>query len=101
MKIKPVDITPEALAEIKKIITKKDIPDGYGLRISVADKGISCGATNYALGFDKKTSNDVNYSETDLVIIINRMEVVHLAGLKLDFITEDNIKGFSFSREGQ
>lgn len=98
MEIKPVDITPGAIVAIKKIMLQKKVPDGYGLRISVAEKGISCGSTNYSLGFDQKTSDDLNYIEEALEVIVKKVEVVHLSGLILDYVTVEEQTGFSFSR---
>lgn len=101
MLIKPVDITSEALKAINEIVSEKEIPDGYGLRIFIADKGISCGATNYSLGFDKQTSDDITYSIDSIKVIIKKTDAVHLAGLTLSYITENDISGFSFSRVNQ
>lgn len=99
MEIKPIDITDNALQAINNIITAKQIPDGYGLRIGMADRNISCGATNYTLGFDKKTDRDVTYTLQNLEVIIKKTDAVHLAGIILDYVTENEVTGFSFSRE--
>ena len=99
MTIEPVDITPTALDAVKAIMAKKSIPEGYGLRIFVTDQGISCGATNYSLGFDKETDTDLVYAVGDLKVIVKKMEAVHLAGLILDYVTEDSTSGFSLSRD--
>ena len=99
MLVEPVDITPEAQEAVKSIMANKNIPDGYGLRIYVVDQGISCGATNYSLGFDKASESDIVYEAQSLKVIIKKMEAVHLAGLKLDYVTEEGISGFAFSRD--
>ena len=99
MLIKPVDITSKALKAINEIVSKKEIPRGFGLRIYIADKGISCGATNYSLGFDKQTEDDITYSIDGIQVIIKKTDAVHLAGLTLSYTTENDLSGFSFSRE--
>jgi iron-sulfur cluster assembly protein len=99
MIIEPVDITPAAHEAVKEIMAKKNIPKGYGLRIFVVDQGISCGATNYSLGFDKASENDLVYENSQLKVIVKKMEAVHLAGLKLDYVTEEGTSGFAFSRD--
>ncbi len=99
MEIKPIDITQNALTAIDGIIKAKKIPENYGLRVGLADKSISCGATNYILGFDKKSEHDISYSQNNLEIIIKKTDVVHLAGITLDHVTENDITGFSFSRK--
>ena len=99
MDIKPVDITPAARDEVRAIMEKKSIPDGYGLRIFVVDQGISCGATNYSLGFDMATATDLVYDAAELQVIVKKMEAVHLAGLTLDYVTEEGVTGFTFVRD--
>jgi Fe-S cluster assembly iron-binding protein IscA len=78
---------------------KKSIPDGYGLRIFVQDQGISCGATNYSIGFDTKSDTDLEYTIEGVPVLIKKMEAVHLAGLTLDYVTENDVQGFSFARK--
>lgn len=99
MNIEPVDITPAAVDAVKAIMDKKHIPDGYGLRIFVTDQGISCGATNYSLGFDKETDTDIVYSAEGVKVIVKKMEAVHLSGLTLDYVTQEGTSGFSISRD--
>lgn len=99
MIIEPVDLTPEALSAVREIMERKAIPAGYGLRVFVTDQGISCGATQYSLGFDKASEKDLTYQADGLKIIVKKMEAVHLAGLKLDYVTQDGTKGFTFTRD--
>ena len=47
----PVEISKQALQEVKNILKNKGIPEGYGLRI--ATKGMGC-SVGFKLGFDKK-----------------------------------------------
>ena len=99
MIIEPVELTPEALSAVRDIMSRKAIPEGFGLRIFVTDQGISCGATNYSLGFDKETDKDLSYHADGLKIIVRKIEAVHLAGLRLDYITQNETSGFAFSRD--
>jgi iron-sulfur cluster assembly protein len=98
MEIKPVDITTTALTAIERIMEAKNIPAGYGLRIGVADKTVSCGATRYTLGFDKPASTDMSYAEGSLKVLVKKIDAIHVAGLTLDYVTEDEVSGFSFIR---
>lgn len=98
MIIEPVDISDEACEAIKAIMARKSVPNDYGLRIFVVDQAISCGATDYALGFDKETDSDIIYLASGLKVIVKKTDVVHLAGLKLEFVTEDEKSGFTFNR---
>lgn len=98
MIIEPVELTAAARQAVKDIMTQKNISAGYGLRIFVVDQGISCGATNYSLGFDKASENDLVYNAEELEVIVKKVEAVHLAGLTLDYVTEEGTSGFAFSR---
>jgi iron-sulfur cluster assembly protein len=100
MLIKPVSITDKAIAAIKQIMKSKEIPDGYGLRVGLENMGASCGSTQYVLGFDQKTENDLTYEIDKVPVLIKKMEVLHVSGLTLDHITEGKISGFSFNKEG-
>ena len=99
MLIKPVSITDKAIAAIKEIIKSKEIPDDYSLRIGLENMGASCGSTQYVLGFDKKNEQDMAYEVNDVPVIIKKVEVLHVTGLKLDHVAEGEISGFSFEKE--
>ena len=98
MKIEPVSVTDKAVEAVKAIMEAKEVPDEYGLRIGRAAAGASCGSTAYRLGFSKKNENDISYFADDLPVIINKLEVLHLSGLKLDYIQEKDKSGFLFER---
>ncbi|MEN8248396.1 MAG: iron-sulfur cluster biosynthesis family protein [Bacteroidota bacterium] len=99
MKIEPVSITSNALNAIKEIKKAKNVPQDHGLRIGRASAGASCGAASYRMGFSKKDDNDISYLADELPIYINKLEVLHLAGLKLDYVVEGEKSGFLFERE--
>ena len=55
----PVTITEQAIEEIKNIITHKNIPAEYGLRLGVrGGGGCSAAGMSYMLGFDKHKATD-------------------------------------------
>jgi len=99
MLIKPVSVTNSAIVAIKQIIKTKEVPDDYGLRIGLKNMGASCGSASYILGFDKKYDSDICYEVGEVSVIIKKIEVLHLTGLKLDHILVDDVKGFSFEKE--
>ncbi|RLD21918.1 MAG: iron-sulfur cluster assembly accessory protein [Bacteroidetes bacterium] len=99
MLLKPVSITTTAIAAIKEIMSSKEIPDDYGLRIGLENMGASCGSTQYVLGFDKKADNDLAYEVDEVPVYIKKSEVLHVTGLKLDHITKGEVSGFSFEKE--
>jgi iron-sulfur cluster assembly protein len=52
----PISLTESAVKEIKNIISEKNIPAEYGLRVGV--KGGGCSGLSYILGFDLQKEND-------------------------------------------
>ena len=66
----PIDISPNAAKEIRKIIRKKNIPDGYGLRVGV--KGGGCSGMSYVLGFDKKRDKDREFEIDDITVYMDQ-----------------------------
>jgi iron-sulfur cluster assembly protein len=99
MLLKPVSITTTAITAIKEIMSSKEIPDDYGLRIGLENMGASCGSTQYVLGFDKKADNDLAYEVDEVPVFIKKSEVLHVTGLKLDHVTKGEVSGFSFEKE--
>jgi len=89
----PIDISDRALAEVKNILETKGIPEDYGLRI--ATKGMGCGV-GFKLGFDKKKDTDEEYSKGGIQILIQKKEILFLAGRKIEFYDESDGKGFVF-----
>jgi len=97
--LEPVSITEKALKAIEEIMKSKEVPVGYGLRIGLENMGASCGSTSYILGFDAKKSTDLVYEVDKIPVYINKKEVLHVTGLKLDHVTEGEVSGFSFIKE--
>ncbi len=89
----PVSISPEAVAEIKNILTKKGIPAGYGLRVGV--KGGGCGVA-FKLGFDEPNEGDVKYTVDGVPVMIQKKETMFLVGKKIVFYDEADGRGFAF-----
>ena len=91
----PVKITEKAIAEIKNILSRKNIPGDYGLRIGIKDAGSN--AVSHILGFDLKTDLDNEYTIEGLTVYIRKTEVHHLAGLTVDYYEGPEATGFTFS----
>lgn len=89
----PVEITEQALKEIKNILKTKGIPEGYGLRI--ATKGMGCGV-GFKLGFDKKKETDDEYLVDGVQVLVQKKEMMFLVGKKIEFYNESDGRGFMF-----
>lgn len=89
----PVDISDRAIEEVKNILENKGIPEDYGLRI--ATKGMGCGV-GFKLGFDKKKETDEEYLVDGVQVLIQKKEMLFLAGKKIEFYDESDGRGFVF-----
>lgn len=89
----PIEITERALEEVRNILLNKGIPKDYGLRVGV--KGAGCGV-GFKLGFDKKKDSDDEYFIEDVQVLIQKKEMMFLAGKKIEFYDESDGRGFVF-----
>jgi len=89
----PIEITDDALQEVKNILKNKGIPDGYGLRITT--KGMGCGV-GFKLGFDRKKESDDEYHIDGVQVLIRKSEMMFLVGKKIEFYDESDGRGFVF-----
>lgn len=90
----PLDISPNAAREIRKIIQKKNIPDGYGLRVGV--KGGGCSGMSYVLGFDKKREKDRVFTIAGITVFMDKRHGLYLMGTTINYHDGLNARGFTF-----
>lgn len=90
----PVKITSKAISEIRNILKKKNIPENYGLRIGIKDAESQ--AVSHILGFDIKTENDNEYIVEGIPVYIQKKDIIHLAGMTVDFYESRDVRGFTF-----
>lgn len=93
----PISISENALVEIKKIISLKNIPVDYGLRVGV--KGAGCAGVSYLIGFDNKKETDEEYLIEGISVFIEKKHFMYVIGLKVDFVNEAEQRGFVFVNE--
>ncbi|MEQ8241225.1 MAG: iron-sulfur cluster biosynthesis family protein [Cyclobacteriaceae bacterium] len=89
----PVTISEKAAIEIKNILSSKNIPSDYGLRIGV--KGGGCGVS-FVLGFDKIKDDDLNYAVDDIPVYVQKKQLMFLVGKGVDFYEGSDARGFFF-----
>ncbi len=92
----PVTITAKAVEEIKNMMTNKNVPQGYGLRVLVQGGG-GCGGAKFKLGFDKQREGDTAYIFADIPIFYEKRQMMYLLGLEIDFEERNNERGFVFA----
>jgi len=90
----PVTITQTAFRKILEIKEKKRIDDAYFLRLGVKSSG--CGIASYILGFDLVCEKDEVFEVDGIKIIMEKMQVIHLAGKSVDYGEVDGKSGFIF-----
>lgn len=91
-----VDVTDNAIKEIKKIKQENNIPAEYNLRIGV--KGGGCSGLSYSLGFDAESKPMDNIIEKDgVTVLIDMKSFLFLTGTQIDFIDNENGRGFVFN----
>jgi iron-sulfur cluster assembly protein len=89
----PVTISEKAVKEISRIISTKNIPPDYGLRVGV--KGGGCGVS-LLIGFDKQKESDQVYSISNLTVLVDKKHTMYVIGKEVDFYEGDSGHGFVF-----
>jgi iron-sulfur cluster assembly protein len=89
----PVTFSSRAIAEIKAIMQRKAIPEGYGLRVGV--RGGGCGVS-YIIGFDKPHASDLTYTVEDIPVYVDKKHILFLTGKQVDFYEGEEGRGFTF-----
>ncbi len=90
----PIQISPNAAREIRKIINKKNIPDGYGLRVGV--KGGGCSGMSYVLGFDKEREKDKVFNLDGITVYMDKRHGLYLMGTIVNYHDGLDARGFTF-----
>jgi iron-sulfur cluster assembly protein len=90
----PVMLSAQAASEVQKIMTTKDIPEGYGLRVGV--RGGGCSGMSYVLGFDKMREHDVQFDVEGIPVYIDKRHGLYLMGTTIDYHDGLNARGFTF-----
>ncbi|HET6569705.1 MAG TPA: iron-sulfur cluster assembly accessory protein [Rhodothermales bacterium] len=90
----PIRLSDRAAQEIKKIMTTKEIPDGYALRVGV--RGGGCSGMSYVLGFDKMREHDVQFELDEITVYMDKRHGLYLMGTTVDYHDGLNARGFTF-----
>jgi iron-sulfur cluster assembly protein len=88
----PVGVTPGAVIELKKLM--KSATPGEMVRFGV--KGGGCSGMSYTLGFDQKTSNDLEFEIEGIPCLLNKAHEIYLFGMVIDWENGLNNRGFTY-----
>ena len=92
--VAPISLTEQAATEIRKIVTSKELPEGYGLRVGV--KGGGCSGMSYILGFDKKRDLDIEFEVEGIVVFMDKRQGLYLMDTKIGYHDGLKARGFVF-----
>jgi len=89
----PVNITDPAVAELKRVLAKKDNPD-LALRVFVSPGG--CSGLSYGMAFEESPGDDDVVVEKDGVkLVVDEVSLMYIAGSEIDFV--DALMGGGFT----
>jgi len=93
--LQPVKLSQRASEEVKKIMTTKNIPEGYGLRVGVRG-GHGCGGAQLIIGFDKQKESDLAYTVNGIAMYIDKKHTMYVIGKEVDWVENEVETGFTF-----
>ncbi|MGB1248198.1 MAG: HesB/IscA family protein [Chitinophagales bacterium] len=89
----PIKISSSALKELKSLQKMED--ESKSLRLGVKNGG--CAGFSYILEFEEATDSDEHYEMDGLSIVIDKMHLLHINNLELDYENGLNNRGFTFT----
>lgn len=99
MNIEPVSLTKKAAKEVLKIKHQKQIGEQYALRIDVKGNASGCGAFGFKIGFDTKQESDLEYTNHNVKMFIDKKKALFLMNVVVDYLFEDGKEGFFFDKK--
>ncbi len=91
-----IEMTPAAIAAIKKAIAELDNPEDQMLRLSI--EGGGCSGLAYNMDFDhEKGEMDRVFTFDDLKVVVDARSLLYLGGVRIDF--SDKLLGGGFKFE--
>ena len=90
-----LNMTPSAVAEVKRLIAENDLPETAGVRVGV--KGGGCSGFTYTLNFDQAPASGDEVLEFDGVnLFVDPKSLIYLGGTTLEYTSGLQGKGFQF-----
>jgi iron-sulfur cluster assembly protein len=92
----PVRFTLRALEQIKNLRKSMNLPNDMHLRIGVKG-GKGCMVVERIIGFDTQHEGDELFQSEGISIVMRKGESLYLAGMEVDYIEDENSRGFVFN----
>ena len=54
-------------------------------------------SVSHILGFDHKNENDNEYNVDGIAVYIRKSDILHLAGMTIDYYESPEVSGFTFN----
>ena len=91
-----ITLSEKAASEVSRIISDQNLPEGTGLRVSIAGGG--CSGFTYKLGFDNEVSDfDETSEQHGIKLIVDKKSALYLTGAEVDFHDGLDNRGFVFN----
>ena len=90
----PIKLSVRAAEEVRKIMSTKQIPEGYRLRVGV--RGGGCSGMSYILGFDKRREHDLGFEIEGIPVFMDKRHGLYLMGTTVDYHDGLDARGFTF-----
>ncbi len=87
-------LSPNAIAELKRLMDEPGFDATQQLRIGV--KGGGCSGLSYVLGFDKPEADDEVYEIEGIPVVMKNAHGIYLFGMEVDYSDGLNARGFVF-----
>ena len=91
----PVNLTENAINEIKRLMNEETFDTNNLLRLGV--KGGGCSGMTYVLGFDLPTEKDEHFEIEGVSCIMEKSHSIYLTGMQVDWQGGLNSRGFTFN----
>jgi iron-sulfur cluster assembly accessory protein len=89
-----VNLTPRAIAAVRKMQQKEGLSPDHGLRIAVVGGG--CSGFQYSLNFDLRKDGDLVSRWDGLNVFVDDVSLQYIAGTTLDYVEGLHNAGFRF-----
>jgi iron-sulfur cluster assembly protein len=91
-----VNLTPAAIAEVKRLISQQENPDGLMLRVGV--QGGGCSGLSYKMEFARQVDEfDRTFDFDGLKVVIDAKSLIYMDGTTIEFNSEILNGGFKFN----
>ena len=91
-----INVTPTAVAEVRRYMEENGASDAAGLRVGVLPGG--CSGFQYGLNIeDEPAEDDLVLDTNGLRLFVDPFSMQYLSGVEIDYVTTFQGSGFTFN----